>query len=176
MGQQHRLRTKCGWWWGFYCVKDKNKFELKVRDIKSIVLRNTLANFVQNCEKHVFLRGTSEGQISTFLNDKKITRFYIRFQLITNNMEGCLVTFEFTFFSQVWLNHLRRCRWWQLWLHYKFKILFLKKEKEKPLIERYTWNPKWEHIKRKAHVTLYNFAVQRGHMSFKGVPNHIHRN
>jgi len=55
---------------GFYCVKDKNKFELKVRDIKSIVLRNTLANFVQNCGKHVFLRGTSEGQISTFFNDK----------------------------------------------------------------------------------------------------------
>jgi len=31
------------------------------------------------------------------------------------------------------------------------------------------WNPKCEHIKRKAHVILHNFAV-KGHMSFKGDP------
>ncbi len=75
LGQHHRLRTKCGWWWGFHSVKDKNKFEVKVRDIKSIVLRNTLANFVQNCEKHVSLSGTSDGQISTFLMIKKSPDF-----------------------------------------------------------------------------------------------------
>jgi hypothetical protein len=23
------------------------------------------------------------------------------------------------------------------------------------------WNPKWENLKRKAHVTIYNFAAQR---------------
>jgi hypothetical protein len=80
------LKTKCGWWWACYCVKDiENKFELKVWDIKSSVLRNILANFVQNREKHVCLRGTSDGQISSFLW-KRITGFYIRFQLITNNI------------------------------------------------------------------------------------------
>jgi len=80
------LRTKCGWWWAFHSVKDiEYKFELKVWDIKSSVLSNSLANFVQNCEKHVCLRGTADGQISSFLW-KRITRFYIRFQLIPNNI------------------------------------------------------------------------------------------
>jgi len=56
-------------------AENKMWLMVKVRDIKSIVLRNTLANFVKNCENHVFLRGTSDDQISTFLMIKKAPNF-----------------------------------------------------------------------------------------------------
>ncbi len=110
------LRTKCGWQWACHSVKDiESKFELKAWDSKSSVLRNTLTNFVQNCEKHVCLRGTSDGQISSFLW-KGITGFYIRFQLITNNR--MLNYFHIHFLAKFGYIVLRR--WWQLRLHYKF--------------------------------------------------------